>query len=328
MLEDGAAAEVAGLRRALAAARPERIAPHVTLVAPVNVASAELEDVVRAIGRLAASTRPFAATLGPVGTFAPERPVVYLSVSGAARELDELHRGASAGPLAPPAARPPRPFVPHVTLSSAVDPPLVEACLAALAGYGRETTFTHLHLLAQDTAAPERPWRTVASPALGGSAVRARGGREVELSLASHLDLVTAAWARERWGEYARETYGASWRPDEPFAVLARARTGPPGDAGALLGVATGEIRGETCECERLIVAPDSRGEGVGSRLLDHVERYAAERGCRSVRLRTIDGGEAERFYAARGYVRGALLPRWRAGRDFVVMARELAGRA
>ncbi len=46
------------------------------------------------------------------------------------------------------------------------------------------------------------------------------------------------------------------------------------------------------------------------------------ERGCARVRLETLDGGEAERFYVERGLLVVARLPRWREERDFVVMER------
>ncbi|HVC26155.1 MAG TPA: GNAT family N-acetyltransferase [Acidimicrobiales bacterium] len=327
LLEHGAAAEVVGLRRALRARAQERVAPHVTLVAPVNVGADELPAVVSLLARLAASVAPFEITLGPAGTFAPGRPVVYLAVSGASDELDELRRGAATGPLAPPPGRPGRPFVPHVTLSTSVEHELVAPSLAFLAGYERLTVVTHLHLLEQDLAAAGRPWRVVASPALGGAVVRGRGGREVELSVASCLDAVASEWAWATGAQCARVTYGERWKPGEPFAVVARGGDQParPGAAGSILGVATGEVRGEICECSRLLVDPAARGEGVGSQLLHHVERFAAEQGCRAVRLETVGSGPAERFYAARGYARAAVLPRWREGRDVVVMTREVA---
>ncbi len=288
----------------------------------MNVADDELGTAVRVVESAASPARPFAATIGPVATFAPERPVVYLAVTGADGELDALRAAAGSGPLAPPPSRPERPFVPHVTLSSHAGDDLARACLVALGRFERETVFTHLHLLEQDLALPERPWLRVAAPALGGTSVRGRGGLEVELAVAAHLDLESAAWVDSRWAEHGRAAYGPRWRRDEPFAVVARSR--PPRGAGGLVGVATGEIRGGTCELSRLLVGAEARGEGVGSRLLEHVERLASEKGCDRVRLRTAEGGPAEGFYARRGYAREALLPRWREGRDFVVMSRPL----
>jgi len=74
----------------------------------------------------------------------------------------------------------------------------------------------------------------------------------------------------------------------------------------------------------RLIVSPEWRSLGVGSHLLRAVERLGLERGCGRVRLETLRGGRAERFYAERGYVVTATLPRWREEHDFVLMERDI----
>ncbi|MCU1495472.1 MAG: phosphoesterase [Acidimicrobiaceae bacterium] len=317
LLEGDEAVEVQGLRRALGDRPPWRVPPHVTLVAPRNVRDEELPGVLADLEALARSSRAFHAELGPVATFAPRRPVVYLEVSDDDGAITRLHLEASRAALAPPPGREERSFVPHVTLSNGVGGTEVEAVLATLARYRRTCTFGRVHLLEQQSDAPDRPWQVIASPLLGGRSVVGRGGREIELTVADRLDPAVSAWAAEAWTGYARDTYGPGWEPDVPWAVVAR-------EQGRILGVSTGEARGATCECERLIVDKSARGEGVGSRLLRHVERLAAERGCTRVRLRTLDGGSAERFYAERGYARSVILPAWREGRDFVVMVRDV----
>lgn len=323
LLEGAAATEVEGLRRALGTGQLSRIPPHVTLVEPTNVRDEEMPGVVAGLDALGAGARPFAAQLGPVATFAPRRPVVYLQVSDDG-ELERLRRGAAQDALAPPPGRADRPFVPHVTLSSRVAPDLVVPAVALLAGYERSVTFSRLHLLEQEGGTPDHPWHVVTSALLGGTALVGRGGRELELTVGDALDRAAAAWAGAAWDDYARATYGPGWRRDEPFAITVRDRSAVGTARDRVVGVATGEICGEVCECEQLIVDPSARGEGVGSHLLRHVERLATERGCRTVRLRTLDGGPAARFYEARGFVRTAFLRAWREGRDFVVMVRVL----
>jgi GNAT superfamily N-acetyltransferase len=221
--------------------------------------------------------------------------------------------------VAPP-DRPQRPFVPHVTLSSRIGAPEIGCAVTVLSGYRRPVTFSRIHLLEQQPGLPGRPWRIVAGRLLGGSSVVGRGGHELELTVLDRLDPGLEDLVAGMWERHGRDAYGEDWHPDEPFAIVARA-------GGRVVGAATGRTSGPTCECERLIVDPVTRGEGVGTRLLRHVERLAVERGCTVVRICTEDGGPAERFFSERGFVRSTLLPGWRNGADFVVMVRDVPGR-
>jgi 2'-5' RNA ligase len=74
------AAEIDGLRRALGDGALGRIAPHLTLVPPVNVRE---EDVPAALAVLRSAAAEvdgpsLVVRLGPAATFSPENPVVYL----------------------------------------------------------------------------------------------------------------------------------------------------------------------------------------------------------------------------------------------------------
>jgi GNAT superfamily N-acetyltransferase len=78
----------------------------------------------------------------------------------------------------------------------------------------------------------------------------------------------------------------------------------------------------------RLVVGPQWRHQGVGSQLLRAAEMFALEQGCSRVRLETLAGGTAERFYRERGFLMTAALPRWREERDFLVLERELSAKS
>src|SRR3546814_12692199 len=69
------ATEVDGVRRALGDGALARIAPHITLVPPVNVAERDLPEALAIVRRAAGASRPLHLTLGPVLTFAPANPV-------------------------------------------------------------------------------------------------------------------------------------------------------------------------------------------------------------------------------------------------------------
>ena len=60
---------VDGLRRAFGDPALERVAPHVTLVPPVNVAERDLVEVLAILRRAAGQARPLELTLGPVAAF-------------------------------------------------------------------------------------------------------------------------------------------------------------------------------------------------------------------------------------------------------------------
>jgi GNAT superfamily N-acetyltransferase len=59
------------------------------------------------------------------------------------------------------------------------------------------------------------------------------------------------------------------------------------------------------CEILGLVVAADRRGEGIGRRLVEQVEHWAAERGLEQVSVRSnVTRLESHPFYERSGYVR------------------------
>lgn len=71
---------------------------------------------------------------------------------------------------------------------------------------------------------------------------------------------------------------------------------------GSVVGGAVGRTWGGCCELQKLWVAAEHRGRGMGSRLLEAFEREAVSRGCTLAYLDTFSF-QAPAFYAARGYV-------------------------
>jgi ribosomal protein S18 acetylase RimI-like enzyme len=62
-------------------------------------------------------------------------------------------------------------------------------------------------------------------------------------------------------------------------------------------------VQGGLVELVSLVVAANERGRGVGQRLVQMVERMAAERGFDTVRIAVMAGNDgARRFYEAAGY--------------------------
>src|SRR5688572_23937225 len=143
------ATEIDGLRRALGDEALPRIAPHITLVSPVNVAERDLPRAFTVVRAAAAATAPLALRIGPVTTFAPANPVAYLQVGGERQVLDALERlrtGCLEGPLDRPRKHE---FVPHVTVANELTEARLELAARVLSDFSAETTIDRVHVLAE-----------------------------------------------------------------------------------------------------------------------------------------------------------------------------------
>jgi 2'-5' RNA ligase len=266
LLDPPVATEVDGLRRALGDGALGRIAPHITLVSPVNVADRDLAGALAVVREAASATSPLRLMLGPVTTFHPVTPVVYLAVGtdpdapAAPAALADLRDGVFRPPLARPLTHP---FVPHVTLADEMALDRIPAALAAMADYTVPVTVDRVHVLAEG---PGRIWRPIADAPFARPAVVARGGLPLELTVTRLVDPLTA-----RLLAHAGPGPGAGEVGSGPWAVTAR-REGEP------VGVAHGITIGDRLEVEALVVAPEHRGQGVGRHLRAAVEHLAGVR--------------------------------------------------
>jgi 2'-5' RNA ligase len=252
LLLDGAAAtEVDGLRRALGSTEIERIAPHLTLVAPRNVASGVEEALAVHLHRVAQRFGPLRLELGPLGLFVNRRPVVHLVASGGP-ELERLAAELADGPLAPPPQRPARRFVAHVTLSSSLDATKAAQAVELLAAYRFQWRAARIHLLEQQVELATHPWHPVEEIALGRPAVRGRGGRELTFRLSAY----------ER---------------GHPLEGHQRVRVDR--DAGEVAYALVRRL-GDALVVETLEVVTLEQLTGIGSQLLGHLELVAGELGC------------------------------------------------
>ena len=304
--------EIDALRRALGDGSLGRIPAHLTLVPPVNVRDDRLGDALDVVRAAAASTRPFAVTLGPPATFLPDTPVVFLPVGGDGGAVRALRDRVFREPLARTLTWP---FVPHVTLADEMDPERIDAALRAVADYVAEVTFDRVHVLQEEAG---RVWRPIADATFVAPAVIGRGGLEVELSVTREPDPEARAFSEREWPVYdALELGLAAGQWQEPFAITARRD-------GRVVGLAEGWTLGGVAYLSALIVDAAARGEGVGSHLLARFESLAAEADCPRLALRTVAGSRAERFYRDRGWVEEARFAGWWFGRELVQLRRDL----
>lgn len=104
---------------------------------------------------------------------------------------------------------------------------------------------------------------------------------------------------RERWGGEVVVTRGRVLRPSELPGFLAETRGGPA-------GLVTYEVRGGECEVVTLDSLEEKRG--IGTALMEAVEREARAAGCRRLWLITTnDNTRALRFYQKLGFAMAAL---------------------
>jgi len=278
--------EVEGLRRALGDGALGRVPGHLTLVPPVNVRKESLGAALATLRRAAAACpRRLCLELGPVSTFLPDSPVVYLAVAGDLDALERLRRAVLSGPLERQLSWP---FVAHVTLADqagadgVADGVAAVAAVAALSHYHRSVIFEGVHLLQEVGHSSGRRWVPLADACLGPAAVIGRGGLALELARSTMLDPEAAALAGAVIADVT-----ASSRP--PVVITGRREQSVVGVAVAWLTDDGGRIA--------VLVAADHRGQGIGGHLLAAAEAAVAQQGWACSRLSAV--GPAG-FYRAR----------------------------
>jgi 2'-5' RNA ligase len=252
------AAEVQGLRRACGDPALERVPPHVTLVPPVNVNEVRVSDALELLRGAATDLRPFTLQLGPVATFAPDSPTLYLSVGGdddALATLERLREAVFQPPLHRELAWP---FVPHVTLADEADEERLVAGVRALADYCADMVCAAVHLM-HEVRGPGGPrWLPLAEARFGDPIVVGRGGLPVEL------------WVSRVVDPQARALLDAAGQPEPDERETSAAVVVTARRRGELVGV----LWGDAAKIRAIAVSDEHRGEGIARHLQ---ARFVAE---------------------------------------------------
>jgi 2'-5' RNA ligase len=136
--------EIDGLRRALGDRQLGRIAPHVTVIPPINLHEDQIGDALAVVQAAARAASPMTLTLGPVETFAETSPVRFLAVEPW-EPVVELYRACWTDVLERPEKRP---FHPHCTVDidgGPTDGP--DPAIELLAGYRAEVVVDRVTVL-------------------------------------------------------------------------------------------------------------------------------------------------------------------------------------
>ncbi len=275
--------EVDGLRRALDDGSWQKVAPHITLVPPINVREDELGAALAVVRAAAASTDVLTLDLGPVETFLPVNPVVFLAVGGPS--LPTVHALPAALGDGQWARPPTHEFVPHVTVAENLAEERIPGAMAALSGYRHTIVkIRHLHVLEEvPDEEDQRVWRPLMGVAFGPPAVVGRGGLETVIEVHDRVPPDAGALGAERG-------------PADVVLVARRAEV--------VVGLLGGRVRGAKAWLEWVEVDPGVEGEGVGTQLLAAYESVAADRGAERMYARADPGARAESFLAGRGWAR------------------------
>lgn len=255
--------EIDGLRRACGDGALDRVPPHLTLVPPVNVSNSRLAEALSRVRSAVAEVDELVLELGPVATFLPDSPTLYLSVHGSDEQMAGLHRVRRVV-FAPPLERPLAwPFVPHVTVADELAPERIDAALRALSDYRREVRFTAVHLLREDRSGEGAAWRPLADYRFGGPYPVARGSLPLELVISGAPDPDARALldaTLDTGSGTAAVAEPPSERAWEPIVVTARRRD-------ELVGVLTGWTDGVRSRVGMVVVSPAHRGQGIARHL-------------------------------------------------------------
>ena len=260
------APEIDGIRRALGSPDVTQVAPHITLVLPINVPEEDVDAAITLTRDVAAAEPPIDVVIGPLATFYPVTPVLYLAVSGPGLDaITRLRDALDAGPLAQELAHP---FVPHVTLNAEATDAQVAGAQAAITHFVEHVRLDTITVLEQDD---DKVWRPIADAPLGAEpTTRTIGGSPVTMAVTKYPTHVGSTMGRYRFLSV------------EAFVD------------GRVVGLAHGHYaRDGIAWLDELVVIRETRGTGIGAQLARAFVDAARDVGAtevRSVRGSTIAG--------------------------------------
>lgn len=148
--------ELQGWRERLGDPNASDIPPHVTLLPPTVLSTADLDPVEEHLREVAERSAPFTMHLRGSGTFRPISPVVFVPLVQGIGECERLEAGVRSGPL----QRDVRfPYHPHVTVAHDVAEEHLDRAFLELAGYDARFLVWGFSLFEKGTDGVWRPQR-------------------------------------------------------------------------------------------------------------------------------------------------------------------------
>jgi 2'-5' RNA ligase len=234
------APEIDGIRRALGTADQAQVPPHITLVLPVNVREEDVDTAIALVRDAAAAEQPIDVVIGPLETFYPVTPVLYLRVSGPGLDtITRLRDALDTGPLAQELTHP---FVAHVTLNADATDAQITGAMASITHFVEHAKLDTITVLEQDD---DKVWRPIADAPLGTEPVtRTIGGTPVTMAVTKYPTHVGSTMGR--------------YRSVSVEAIV----------DGRVVGLAHGHYMPDgVAWLDELVVIRETRGTGIGAQL-------------------------------------------------------------
>ncbi|GAA2515257.1 2'-5' RNA ligase family protein [Rarobacter incanus] len=157
------AQELAAARESFGDTQARAIPPHITILGPTEVSSAELPGIHQHLRDMACQIDPFLVYLRSAGTFRPVSQVVFVQVAQGIAECEKLEALVRSGPLASPARFH---YHPHVTVAHDVADSALNVAFADMGAY--EASFVVNDVILYEHGA-DGIWRPMESFPLGSS---------------------------------------------------------------------------------------------------------------------------------------------------------------
>ncbi|HEY2166651.1 MAG TPA: 2'-5' RNA ligase family protein [Jatrophihabitantaceae bacterium] len=127
--------------------------PHVTLLPPTPVRTAEMDDIYSHLTDVAAAAETFVMHLAGTGTFRPTSPVVFIQIARGVSDCELLEKAIRQGPLERDLDFP---YHPHVTVAQEIDDAGLDLAYDGLAGFVARFPVRTFALFSRE---PDRSWR-------------------------------------------------------------------------------------------------------------------------------------------------------------------------
>jgi 2'-5' RNA ligase/GNAT superfamily N-acetyltransferase len=264
----GLSAKIQAVRSFLGDPRIDRIAPHLTLVPPVNLADQDVEQLQGLLRSVGSATTPFMLTLGPVSSFSPNTPTLHLAVQGDLPALRALRDQLRVPPVNRPEVWP---FTAHVTLRDSVPAEQIDPALQLFRGELQPWPVTRLYLLEFSPLNNAEVWLPILEEPFEAPVVVGRGGVELLLRTLNLLEPGVAQLLTGMGFQPAAEEEDLSGL----MLVVAERLERP----GVPVAAALGTVAGRTAELLQFGVESEHRRVGIGRQVLMHWCAEAARRG-------------------------------------------------
>lgn len=316
----------------------ERIPPHITIMPPINIPEDRLIYLRSALRDSVETFLQEPIRVGPVESFLPKNPAVFLRVTcscGKNEKQDDLAMPCgdpacqdcflyqiaaqlSIGGLEPPPTRDSYQFIPHITIGHAKNITDAEKVIEIFNNYSASGYVNSIALLEQDLSSKDKSWSIVDEPYFGKKQKVSFDGGFLSIGYEkifspydlaainlSEQDLPQALAMSDYIDFICSRTMQESLRESGSIFInksVVVALRNPR--SGELLAAALTRVTETVLHAMFLFVQEPSRGLGLGRILMRQLDKLAHEMECKSITMSVKPGIDLIRFLEKFGYIR------------------------